>query len=84
MGGETTTIARGGRFFAHQLDILVVIVTECRYFPEIPRLHHLPAYVGTLEIGQWFRDWRGITCSRLICNIKSLVTVCSGGHRLGL
>ena len=62
-------VARGGRSFAPQLDLLVPIVIEYAYFPEISRLHRLPAHIGALEIAWWCRDWIGIACSWLTCNI---------------
>ena len=51
MGGETTIVARGGRCFAPQMDLLVPIVTEYRYFPGILWLRRQPVRVGSLEIG---------------------------------
>ena len=55
--------------FAPQLDLLVPIVIEYAYFPEISRLHRLPAYTGALEIAWWCRDWIGIMRSCLLFNV---------------
>jgi hypothetical protein len=66
MGGETTTVAGRGRIFTPQLDLSIAIVIEYAYFPEISRLHRLPAYVGALEIAWWFSNWFGIACSWLM------------------
>ena len=61
--------ACGGRIFAPQLDLLVPIVIEYAYFPEISRLHRLPVYVGVLEIAWKCRDWIGVVRSWLMCNV---------------
>ena len=61
LGDKNIVVARGGRSFAPQLDILLPIVTAYIYFPEIPWLYRLPAYTGALEIAWWCRDWVGIT-----------------------
>ena len=69
LGGKNTVVARGGRSFAPQLDLLVPIVIEYAYFPEISRLHRLPTYIGALEITWRCRDWIGIMRSCLLCNV---------------
>ena len=84
MGGETTIVARGGRCFAPQLDPLVPIVTEYIYFPEVPWLYRLPAYIGALEIAWWCRDWIGIMRSWLTRKTNILVMVSSGENQWGL
>ena len=61
--------ARGGRIFAPQLDLLVPIVIEYAYFPEILWSSRLPAYIGALEIAWWCRDWIGIMRSCLLFNV---------------
>jgi len=58
--------ACGGRIFAPQLDLLVPIVIEYTYFPEISWSSRLPVYMGALEIGWWYSDWIGIACSWLM------------------
>lgn len=71
MGGETTIIARGGRFFAPQLDSLVLSLTEYRYFPEIPWLSYLPVHMRVLKFAWWSRDWIDITCSLLMYTVRT-------------
>ena len=51
LGDEKIVVARGGRSFAPQLDILPPIVIERTYFPEISPSSRLPTYMGALEIG---------------------------------
>ena len=70
--------------FAPRLDLLAPIVIEYAYYPEISRLHRLPACTGALEIAWWCRDWIGIMRSWLIYAINILGTVCFGGCWLGL
>ena len=84
MGGETTIVARGGRCFAPQMDLLVPIVTEYRYFPRILWLHCHPVRVGSLEIAWWCRDWIGIMRSWLTCKTNILVMVSSEKKQWGL
>ena len=69
VGDETTAVARGGRTFAPQLDLLVPIVIEYTYFPEISWSSRLPVQMGALEIVCWCRDWIDIIGSWLICNV---------------
>ena len=69
LGDKNIVVARGGRSFAPQLDILLPIVIERTYFPEIPWLYRLPAYTGALELACWCRDWISSTRSWLVCNV---------------
>ena len=50
LGSKHIGVARGGRSFAPQLDLLVPITIECTYFPEISRSSRLPVCVGALEL----------------------------------
>jgi len=52
--------ARGGRISPPQLDPLVPIVTEYRYFLGILRSSRLPVHMGAVKIVCWYRDWIGI------------------------
>ena len=40
-------------------------------FQEILRLSRLPEYMRVLEIAWWCRDGHGVTCSWLICNVRT-------------
>ena len=50
LGDKNIVVARGGRSFAPQLDILLPIVIERTYFPEISRSSRLPAYMGPWKL----------------------------------
>ena len=49
LGSKHIGVARGGRSFAPQLDLLVPIAIEYTCFPEISWSSRLPVQMGALE-----------------------------------
>ena len=58
-----------------EVDFFMLSLTEYRYYPEIPWLSYLPVHMRVLEFAWWSRDWIDITCSLLMCTVR---TKCAG------